>query len=464
MARTLVVLLMIAGGAFAAQPARSAAADDKRPNVLLIVADDLGYADLGCFGGDEIKTPHLDQLATVGVRLTNFYVAWPACTPSRGALLTGRSPQRNGLYDMIRNDRVNEGHRYTEIEYSVSPEMTLGLDLREITIAKMLHESGYRTGIVGKWDSGRAKRFLPPSRGFDFFYGFANTGIDYYTHERYGIPSMFRGLERTRDDRGTYTTSLFRREALRFLGESKVQPFFFYFAPNAPHIGSNFSKDRYQVPAKEIERYYPEADANDRRVKYMAMVSVMDRAVGDLLALLKEQGRLDNTLVIFLSDNGGGGVADNGPLRGRKGLVFEGGIRVPCIVSWPGHLPAGKTSEEFLTSLEIFPTILAATGTAPPKDVILDGFNLLPVLNGEEDSHRHEMFWQRRLKKAARVGNWKWIKTPEREGLFHLAKDVGEKHDLSQSHPRKLKEMRQAFADWKAEMQAAEPRGPFRNY
>ena len=460
MVRCLVLLALIAAGEVAA----CAETNSPPPNVLVIISDDQGYADLGCFGGETIKTPNLDRLAAGGVRLTSFYVAWPACTPSRAALLTGRYPQRNGLYDMIRNDRVNEGHRYTEIEYSVSPEMTLGLDLREITIAEMLHKAGYRNGMVGKWDSGRAKRYLPPSRGFDFFYGFANTGIDYYTHERYGIPSMFRGLERTEEDRGTYATTVFRREALRFLRESQDEPFFLYFAPNAPHGASNFEGDNYQVPAEAIERYYPNADPTDRRTKYMAMVSVMDEAVGALLDLLEKQGRAENTLVIFLSDNGGGGIADNGPLRDGKASVFEGGIRVPCIVRWPGHLPAGKVSDEFLTSLEIFPTILAATNVEPPEGVVLDGFNMLPVLQGEKPSPRQEMFWQRRNLKAARVGDMKWVDTPKHSGLFDLSKDIGEQHDLSESRPELLKKIRQEFKNWKAEMKQADPRGPFRNY
>src|SRR6185436_19051654 len=156
-----------------------------------ILADDLGYGDLGCYGNREIRTPHLDRMAQQGVRFTSFMVSWPACTPSRGSILTGRYPQRNGLYDMIRNNEVNSGFQFDEESYAVSAEMTLGLDLQEVTIAQALRDAGYATGMVGKWDSGRARRFLPRQRGFDFFYGFANTGIDYYTHERYGVPSMF---------------------------------------------------------------------------------------------------------------------------------------------------------------------------------------------------------------------------------------------------------------------------------
>ncbi len=188
------------------------------PNILLIVSDDQGYNDLGVLGNG-IITPNLDRLANEGTRLTNFYVAWPACTPSRGALLTGRYPQRNGIYDMIRNEAPDYGHKYTHEEYQVSFERIGGMDLREKLLPEFLHEAGYTCGIYGKWDLGTLKRFLPTSRGFDDFYGFVNTGIDYYTHQRYGVPSMYRNLTPTTADKGAYCTDLFEREAIRFLDE-----------------------------------------------------------------------------------------------------------------------------------------------------------------------------------------------------------------------------------------------------
>jgi arylsulfatase A-like enzyme len=228
--------------AFAALALVGAASAAAKPNILLIVTDDQGHQDLGCIGTRPVRTPHLDRLAAEGVRATNFYVTWPACTPSRGSLLTGRFPQRNGLYDMVRNDMVNYGHRFTPEEYAVSPEMTLGLDPREVTLGDVLKRAGYRTGVVGKWDLGQARRYLPLQRGFDFFYGFGNNGIDYYTHERYGVPSMFRGNERTEADKGAYATDLFKREALRFLDESRASPWFLYLAFNAPHSASSLKK------------------------------------------------------------------------------------------------------------------------------------------------------------------------------------------------------------------------------
>ncbi|HUE74671.1 MAG TPA: sulfatase-like hydrolase/transferase, partial [Pirellulaceae bacterium] len=302
----------------------STAQDSRPPNIVYIVSDDQGYRDLGCFDGEEIQTPQLDSLAKDGVKLTSFYVTWPACTPSRGSLLTGRYPQRNGLYDMIRNDMINYGHKFTEAEYALSPEMTLGLDRREVTIADVLKRAGYSTGMVGKWDSGRAKRFLPTSRGFDSFYGFANTGIDYWTHERYGIPSMFRGTERIKEE--GYATDLFRREALAFVKQQRDRPFFLYLAFNAPHAASNLERDSYQAPEEVLKDRYPNHDPTQNRTKYMAMVTSMDDAIGELLDTLRELKLEDNTLVIFHSDNGGGGPADNGPLRGKKASMWEGGL------------------------------------------------------------------------------------------------------------------------------------------
>lgn len=437
-----------------------ATADSRPPNLLLIVSDDLGYADLGCFGGRDTKTPHLDRLAAGGIRATHFYVTAPACTPSRGSILTGRYPQRNGLYEMIRNDLVNYGHRYTEAEYAISPEMTLGMDLQEITIAQALKKKGYATGMIGKWDGGRAKRFLPLQRGFDFFHGFANTGIDYWTHERYGIPSMFRGNERIKEE--GYSTDIFRREALHFVKSNSNQPFFLYLAFNAPHSASNLEKDSYQVPEKYLN-LYPGLNPKDKRTKYMAMVSCMDDAIGEILSTLKALNLEENTLIMFLSDNGGAGASDNGPLRGGKAGLFEGGIRVPFIARWPGKIPPNTTSSEFLSTLELFPTLLSAARAKKPSGVTLDGFDMLPALAGKAKSQRIEMFWEWRGEKAVRVGDYKWLETEKTSGLFHLQKDPGEKHDISVPNPNVATDLKNRFRQWRKEMDAAEYRGPFRD-
>jgi arylsulfatase A-like enzyme len=456
-------------------PAAGAAA--RPPNVLLILSDDHGYGDLGCFGNPQILTPNLDKLAKEGVRLTSFYVAWPACGPSRAALLTGRYPQRNGIFVNIRNNEVNYGHKFTEAQYKTSPEMILGMDLREITIAQVLKTAGYRTGVFGKWDGGRARRFLPLQRGFDDFYGFANTGIDYWTHERYGIHSMFRGNERTREDTGTYLTHLEGREAVRFLKESaqRNQPFFLYLPTFAPHGASNLDKSGIRPPKKYLE-LYPK-DTPREKLEHMAVITAMDEMVGNVLRTLDEIGQADNTLVIFFTDNGGpnpGRRSNNGPLREGKSSLFEGGIRVPFIARWPGRIPAGTVSDAFVTSLEVFPTLLKITG-APRPDAILDGFDMMPVLRGEGPSPRTEMFWLHehgasdRVQRAARIGTWKWVDSRingvNRGGLFDLSTDIGEKNDLSAKNSELVESIKARYEAWHWEMEnAVEPRGPFRNY
>jgi arylsulfatase A len=451
---------------------QDALAARRPPNILLIVSDDQGYHDLGCYGNDQIKTPHLDRLAAQGVRLTDFHVTWPACTPSRGSLLTGRYPQRNGTYDMFRNDKVDYDYRYPPGEYAVSWEMVGGMDPREVLIPRALKAAGYTSGIFGKWDLGQLHRFLPLQRGFDEFYGFTNTGIDYWTHERYGVPSMRRGNVPTAEDKGTYATELFRREALRFIRGHRDRPFFCYVPFNAPHDASNLDRPRpgVQAPVEYIRQHYGDYDParagprEARRKRYMAAVTYMDEAIGDLLNLLEELGLAQNTLVIFLSDNGGSGSGDNAPLRGGKSQMFEGGLRVPCIARWPGVIPAGRVCDEFLTTLEIFPTLCAAADITPPKDVVLDGFDMTPILAGRQKSPREEMFWERRGDKAARVGSWKWVESERGSGLFDLAADLGEKHDLSKDKPDMLAHVKSRFAAWKKCMAGAEARGPFRDF
>jgi arylsulfatase A-like enzyme len=447
-------MALTAGVLRAQPPAR------RPPNIIFFLADDLGYGDLGSYGNTENRTPNLDRMAREGVRFTDCCVSWPACTPSRSGILTGRYPQRNGLYDMIRNNEVNWKFQFNEYNYALSPEMTLGMDTREITIGQALQSAGYATAVIGKWDSGRAKRFLPQQRGFDFFYGFANTGIDYYTHERYGVPSMFRGNQRIKEE--GHATDLFTREAKGFIDRNRDKPFFLYLPYNAPHVASTFDRKSRQAPEKYLQMF---GGGLDWKTQYKALITQMDDSIGSIMEQVRSLGLDDNTLFVFLSDNGGSAGASNGKLRGGKGKMWEGGLRVPMIVRWKGRVPPGGVNSDFAASLDLFPTFLAAAG-ARPSAVKLDGFNLLPMLEGRGKSGRREMFWYRPFNNdaGARVGQWKWVNHNGEEALYDLAADLSETRDLSRDRPEIFRMVKDRYAAWWKEMEACEPRGPFRDY
>lgn len=454
----VAVLLLVATGMTAA----------RQPNILLIVSDDQGYMDLGSMGSRDILTDRLDRLASEGARLTSFYAAFPVCTPSRGSLLTGRYPQRNGTYDNFRNDRVDDGYRYRSHEYEISPERILGMDTREVLLSQVLSSAGYATGVFGKWDLGSLRRFLPMQRGFDDFYGFVNTGIEYWTHERYGIPSMYRRNSPTVEDWGIYATELFEREALRFIDRHRAEPFFVYLSYNAPHGASSLDRGIrgfVQAPGRCLDLYpSPDGLQEERRHKFMAAVSCMDASIGRILDRIDRLGLRDDTIVIFVSDNGAGGGGDSGPLRGRKGQMFEGGVRVPFLVRWPGRIEPGTVSDEFLTALEVFPTLVRAAGAELPAGVVLDGFDMLPVIQGRTRSRRESMFWERLGEYGVRIGRWKLVRSRRGSGLFDLAADIGESRDLSGELPEVRERLQRGYEEWVAAMAGAEPRGPFRNY
>jgi arylsulfatase A-like enzyme len=271
---------------------------------------------------------------------------------------------------------------------------------------------------------------------------------------------MFRGNERIKEE--GYATDLFKRESLRFIREHKSRPFFLYLPFNAPHGASNLEKTGVQAPQEFIDKY-PESLPNKQRAA-LGSITCMDAAIGEILAELDELKLADNTLVIFTSDNGGTHKDSTGPLRGFKNQLFEGGLRVPCVARWPGHIPPGAVNHDILTTLEFFPTLVAAAGATLPVGVTLDGYNILDVLAGRAPSPRHEMYWEHQSDRAARVGKYKWVDSVKGKGLFDLSTDIGERKDLSESKPEVLKKLRAKFAEWKQTMDNSEPRGPFRDY
>lgn len=405
----------------------SLSAQAGKPNILFIAADDLGYAELGVQGCKDIPTPNIDSIANGGVRFTNGYVTCPVCAPTRAGWLTGKYQQRFGF----------------EFNPGGAKQVEFGLPLNELTIAERLKKLGYATGCFGKWHLGFREDLNPTKRGFDEFYGFLGGGHPYLPG---GRSALLRGLKPV--EKFEFTTMDFAREAISFIERHKDKPFFIYLSFNAVHAPLQAPKE-YIARFKQIE--------NPTRRIFAAMLSALDDAVGMVLSKLRELGLEENTLIIFISDNGGPTrttTSRNDPLRGYKGQVLEGGIRVPFLMQWKGRLPEGKVYEHPVISIDICPTILAAVGAEIPND--LDGVNLLPYLIGKRQGAPHwALFWRFGEQWAVRVGEFKLVCSPKALGtnepqLFNLAEDIGETTDLSKKLQEKVRELKAAYDEWNA--------------
>jgi len=412
------------------------------PNILLILADDLGYADVGFNGCEDIPTPNIDSLAKNGVQCTSGYVSCPVCSPMRAGLMTGRYQQRFGY------------------EFNPGPtdkaSLEFGLPLDEVTLPQQLKKIGYVTGMVGKWHLGLKKELHPNNRGFDEFFGFPHGSHSYFAGARKADPRnpIMRGLEEV--DEQEYLTSAFSREAVRFIEQHGNKPFFLYLSYNAVHTPM-------QAPPESLDRF--PSIKNKKRRTYAAMLSAMDDGVGQVLAKLRELGLQRDTLVFFLSDNGGPPKANasrNDPLRGAKGSVYEGGTRVPFVMQWKGHLPEGRIYEQPVISLDIFPTVLAAATQQPIPDLKLDGVNLLPYLSGTRKQPPHEaLYWRFGSRCAIRRNNMKMVwdaRRPRgRQGrppweLYDLSSDIGETQDLASEKPEVVTSLKELYASWDSEL------------
>ena len=414
-----------------------------RPNIVLLLADDLGYGDAGCYGSKSIPTPRIDALARSGVRFTDAYVTAATCSPSRAALLTGRYQQRSGF-------EFNTGPR------AITESEGRGLDPAAVTLADILHRAGYVTGVVGKWHLGTRDKFHPMERGFDEFFGFLPGAHTYLKRSRRPTAAERRleggGGSRGRIFRGThlvdeteYLTDAFSREAVSFIERHKETPFFLYVSFNAVHTPIQATKNYLQRFA---------GVANRKQRTYNAMVSALDDAVGAIMKALEAQKIDKNTLVVFFNDNGGPiytGVQSNGPLRLGKLFLFEGGVRVPMIVRWPGVTKDNVVYRDVVSSLDIFPTVCAAAGVTPPEELALDGADLLPYLNGTKrgPTGRH-LFWRNGPNKAVRKGKWKMVKAGDHVWLFDLSTDVGETKNLADEHPKTLEHLEEALREWES--------------
>ncbi len=415
----------------------AAPAGAEKPDIIVILADDLGYAEVGAFGGRDVPTPAIDSLAADGLRFTQGYVSCPVCSPTRAGLMTGRYQNRFG-------------HEFNPGPQTMADER-FGLPRSEATLAERLKAAGYATGMVGKWHLGYRPELTPPQRGFDEFLGFLAGARTYFKGD--GGARLLRGQEpvEERDVGGDvfYTTDVFGREAAAFIQRHRDEPFFLYLSFNAVH-------GPLEAPEKYLQRFASISDP--RRRTFAAMLSAMDDNIGRVLETLEKNGLSERTLVFFLSDNGGPTgqtTSSNRPLRGAKGQMWEGGIRVPYIVRWKGTLPAGRVCDFPVSALDIFPTALAAAGVAADPQRPLDGVNLLPFLTGREKGRPHEtLYWRQGERHAVRHGDWKLVTEPGQavDALFNLAEDIGEKNDLASREPATVAELRRLYEAWDAGM------------
>jgi arylsulfatase A-like enzyme len=406
-----------------------------KPNIVIFLADDLSYADIGVNGCQDIPTPHVDAIAKNGVRFTDGYATHPVCSPSRAGLMSGMYQHRFGF------------------EHNSGPERyaapNFGLPCEVPSLAEKLKAAGYATGMIGKWHIGFKEGLRPHERGFDHTFVF-HSGARSFFPEKPPRNPLYRNGEVAPED-FDYLTDVFAREAVEFVEQSRDRPFFLYVAFNAVH-------SPIEASAKYESRFA--SIAEEKRRTYAGMLSALDDAVGSVMAKVRELGQEENTLVMFYSDNGGPTAetsSRNDPLRGFKGQMFEGGIRVPFVMQWKGKVPAGLTYREPVMGFDCHATALAAAGVIVPEQKPLDGVNLLPFVTGQQLGRPHEqLFWRAGQQHAARVGDWKLVDTRTAPPmLFNLKDDLGEQHDLAASHPDKLKELQTAFADWEQGTQPA---------
>ena len=427
------------------------AEESSRPNIVLIFADDLGYCDSELYGCDRVPTPNMNRIANEGVLFTAGYVTAPVCSPSRAGLLSGRYQQRFGHEFLPSNE-------------------TFGFPVDETTIADALRTVGYTTGMVGKWHLGVRDEFHPLNRGFDEYFGVIDWGSDYANPydektkrvawpsekanppsaeemaawERHGVSAVVRGTEPVTEKE--YLTDALSRESVAFINKHKSEPFFLYVPYTAPH-------QPLQATQKYYDRFRNIEDESTRI--YAAMTSAMDDGIGSILDALEDNGLEENTIVISLSDNGAG-VADycsNKPLRLGKQTLFEGGVRVPFTMKWPAKIDAGTVYEHPVISLDIFPTVMAATGKKTPALPGGDGVDLMPFLNGSNDGHPHDnLFWRSGPNWAVRSGHWKLINAGGQDWLYDLSTDIGEQVNVAKEHPEIVKTIKAKYDQWNSQM------------
>ena len=406
------------------------------PNIILIVADDMGYGDCGCFGSDSIKTPNIDALGREGIRFTDFHSNGAVCSPTRAALLTGKYQQRCGIESVI----TAANHRH------------VGLPLDETTFADVLSANDYRTALFGKWHLGYERQFNPCRRGFDEFNGFVSGNIDYRSHiDQIGEVDWWNCDELVPED--GYTTDLVTEHGVRFIRENGASPFCLYLAHECPHYpyqGPN--DDAFRTPGNPDPIQGPRQDQTQA---YREMMECMDAGIGRIVDTVKSREMDANTLIFFFSDNGPSGPGSAGPLRGGKGSVWEGGHRVPAVARWPGKIPAGSETDTPCIGMDLFPTMMTVAGVDPPAGLAFDGEDIMSLMAGSAASMDRDLFWRQGNQRAVRSSRWKLVmngRGGEELELFDLDNDLAESKNLAADKSGIVDELRDKLVAWERDV------------
>ncbi len=430
----------------------SAKASPDKPNIVIMFLDNIGYGDLACYGNPVMKTPRIDRLAAEGVRCTDFYIASPSCMPSRGALLTGRHPLRNGLNEQL---------------YKIDEHKQIGLPQTEVILPRYLAKADYISGCFGKWNLGFTPGSRPTDRGFNEYFGNISGNCDYYTYIYNGRNDLYRNTEPAKAN--GYSTFVFADAACEFIERNKNRPFFCYIPFNAAHFPNPKNKPPgtpclWQAPDETFARYGYSPKTLDEHKRYRAVVTALDDGVGRVLDKLDRLELTGNTIVILLSDNGafliparGLECASNAPLRAGGTTLWEGGIRVPCIVRWPGRIKPGTICCEPLVSMDIVPMVLHAAGLALPHDRVLDGRDPTAALTGRAPSPHTYLYWRwGSISAAIRMGRYKLIRerysTNQDWQLFDLQTDIGETANLLAAKPDIAENLKAEYEHWEKEI------------
>jgi arylsulfatase A-like enzyme len=406
-----------------------------RPNIILIMADDLGYGDIRCYGSTKINTPNIDALAKGGMKFTDYHSNCPVCSPTRAALLTGRYQQRCGIEGVVTAAK----HRHT------------GMAVEEVTFVEVLKKHSYATGIFGKWHIGYSTEFNPVRQGFDEFIGYVSGNVDYHSHiDQAGFDDWWENLEKAPEE--GYTTDLITKHGIDFIERHKGEPFCLYLPHEAPHYPF---QGRNDPPQRLTGGKKSRKTRGEEFIRaYKEMVEVMDEGIGKIVETVKRLDLEHKTFIFFCSDNGATAIGSNGVLSGRKGTLWEGGHRVPAIAYWPGRIKPGSVTSQTVLGMDIFPTMVSITGAKLPDGLKLDGTDLLDMLTKDKKLPERTLFWRYRKEKAVRKGPWKMLIKGSDVKLFNLNDDLGEKNNLAEKEPELVKSLQDEFATWEQNVTA----------